>query len=106
MKYHVIIGLLLTAVCSLNAEAGQKPQDVSQAVKQPTSSLNQQLLSVNINTASVSELARLKGIGESKAKAIVEFRKANGEFKAITELEQVKGIGAKLVEKNKSVIVL
>ncbi len=106
MKYHVIIGLLLTAVCSLNAEAGQKPQDVSQAVKQPTSPLNQQLLSVNINTASVSELARLKGIGESKAKAIVEFRKANGEFKAITELEQVKGIGAKLVEKNKSVIVL
>lgn len=106
MKYHVIIGLLLTAFLSMSAEAGQKPQDVSKAVKQPTSQPEQQSPSVNINTASVAELAGLKGIGESKAKAIVEFRKANGKFKAITELEQVKGIGAKLVEKNKSVIVL
>lgn len=106
MKYQIIAALLLTVAFSLNTQAGQKPTEVSKAVATPTSQLNQQLLSVNINTASVSELARLKGIGELKAKAIVEFRKMNGEFKAITELEQVKGIGAKLVEKNKSVIVL
>lgn len=106
MKYHVISALLLTVLISLNAQAGQKQTEVTKAVDSPTSQLNQQLLSVNINTADVSDLIRLKGVGESKAKAIVEFREKNGQFKAINELEQVKGIGTKLVEKNKSVIIL
>lgn len=106
MKHHIISGLLLTVLFSMSAQAGQKQEEVTKAVDNPTSQLNQQLVSVNINTASVSDLVRLKGIGKSKAKAIVEFREVNGEFKAINELELVKGIGAKLVEKNKSVIVL
>ena len=54
---------------------------------------------VNINTASVEELARLNGIGEAKAKAIVEYREANGAFASMEELVKVKGIGDKLLEK-------
>lgn len=106
MKYHVISTLLLTVLISLNAQAGQKQTEVTKSLEEPTSQLNQQLITVNINTADVSGLVRLKGVGESKAKAIVEFREKHGQFKAINELEQVKGIGAKLLEKNKSVIVL
>lgn len=48
---------------------------------------------VNLNTADKSTLMMLKGIGEAKAEAIIEYRKANGTFKNIDELKNVKGIG-------------
>lgn len=49
---------------------------------------------VNINTATQAELETLDGIGPVKAKAIVDYRKKNGEFKSIDELEKVDGVGA------------
>ena len=53
---------------------------------------------VNINTATVEELKTLKGIGEKKAEAIIEYRKQNGSFKSKEELMKVRGIGKKLYE--------
>ena len=53
---------------------------------------------VNINTATVEELKTLKGIGEKKAEAIIEYRKENGSFKNKEELMKVRGIGKKLYE--------
>lgn len=53
---------------------------------------------VNINTATVEELKILKGIGEKKAEAIIEYRKKNGSFKNKEELMKVRGIGKKLYE--------
>lgn len=50
-------------------------------------------LMVNINTATVDELKALKGIGETRAKDVIEYRKKNGDFKTIEDLEKVKGIG-------------
>lgn len=59
------------------------------------------LAAVNINTATQEELASLPHIGPTKAKAIVEYRKANGGFKALDELKKIKGIGDKTFEKLK-----
>ncbi|MCW6667493.1 ComEA family DNA-binding protein [Aerococcaceae bacterium NML190938] len=53
---------------------------------------------VNLNTADVSELQTLPGIGASKAEAIVAYRTENGSFQSIEELQQVKGIGGKTYE--------
>lgn len=53
---------------------------------------------VDLNTASVEELQAVKGIGASKAEAIVQHRKQHGPFKNVEELDQVKGFGKKSVE--------
>lgn len=58
---------------------------------------------VNINTADAKTLAKnIKGIGVKKAKAIVTYRDEHGRFSKVEELSKVKGIGTKLVEKNKA----
>ncbi len=55
---------------------------------------------VNINTADAETLCTLSGIGESKAKAIIEYRKENGRFYSVFDLENVSGISRKTVEEN------
>ncbi len=62
---------------------------------------------ININTASAEQIASaMTGIGESKAKAIVEYRTSHGKFESIEALENVDGIGEKTVAKNKEKITL
>lgn len=57
---------------------------------------------VHLNQANIDELQKLKGIGEKKAQAIVEYRQKNGGFKNIDEFKNVKGIGPAIFEKNKT----
>lgn len=56
--------------------------------------------SVNINTAGLEELMTLDGIGEERAKAIIEYRSKNGRFRSADELANVPGIGSGTVDKN------
>jgi competence protein ComEA len=57
---------------------------------------------VDLNTASVEELQAVKGVGASKAEAIVQHRKQHGPFKRVEELDDVKGFGKKTVERLRS----
>lgn len=53
---------------------------------------------VNINTADVSELTTLNGIGEKKAQAIIEYREEFGLFSKVEDLMNISGIGEKTFE--------
>ncbi|RJG13822.1 helix-hairpin-helix domain-containing protein [Pseudomonas cavernicola] len=62
---------------------------------------------VNLNTADAATLQReLIGIGEVKAKAIIDHRETNGPFASVDELLEVKGIGAATLEKNRDKLSL
>lgn len=61
---------------------------------------------ININTASIDILITLPGIGEAKAKAIINYRNDNGNFKNIEDLKKVKGIGEAIFEQIKKRIVV
>lgn len=59
------------------------------------------LAAVNINTATQGELDGVKGIGPSKAQAIIDYRTKNGPFKSLEDLKNVKGFGDKSIAKLK-----
>lgn len=82
------------------------PATISYAqVPEATQSVPEQAL-ININSADEKMLAKLPGIGMKKAKAIVQYRLENGDFKTVDELAKVKGVGEKLLAKLEGKIIL
>ncbi len=61
---------------------------------------------ININTANAEQLTSLTGIGEAKAKAIIEYRNVNGAFKSIDDIMEVSGIGESVFVKIKDHITI
>ncbi len=71
-----------------------------------TSTVSRAPVLININTADVDTLTRLEGIGETKAKAIIDYRVKNGNFSSAEEIMNVKGIGEKTYENIKDKITV
>lgn len=61
---------------------------------------------ININYASMKELAAIPGIGEELAARIVKYRLAHGRFKKIEEIMNVDGIGEKKFRQIKGYITV
>lgn len=106
MRRYFLLFLIATGPSLAVAGAGdaspEKP--VLRLMHLPSSSKEAR---VNINTADARELSeRLKGVGEKKAEAIVDYREANGDFRSLSQLEKVKGIGPAIVKKNRQLIFI
>lgn len=54
---------------------------------------------LNINTATQAQLEALDGIGETKARAIIEYRDSHGDFASVDQLIRVEGIGDATLDK-------
>lgn len=89
------------------------PEDANNATEQVPDSSSAQTATqapahdgkININTATAEQLQTLKGIGPSKAAAIIADRNKLGAFQSINEIKRVKGIGEKLYAGIKESIV-
>lgn len=75
--------------------------DKSDIVKESDSNKN---TIVNINTCTLEELLNINGIGESKAKSIIEYRENVGLFTSKEDIMKVSGIGNSLYDKIKDYI--
>ena len=69
-----------------------------------TDSGDVQSVMININTASEAELMTLPGIGQSRAKDIINYRVKNGLFESINDIMKVSGIKEAAFEKIKDLI--
>lgn len=61
---------------------------------------------VSINQASAEELESVKGVGPALAERIIDYRAANGKFKSLDQLKEVRGIGEAKLSKMKEQITL
>lgn len=84
---------LVKLICGFYVkEEGELPCKEEQAPKVSDSQ------KVNINTAGIKELTKIKGMGKKKAQKIVDYRGEKGWFNSPYELTNIKGIGKKTVE--------
>lgn len=74
----------------LSKKEYKKSQEQDTGIVQNTDSDN---ALININTATPEELQSLSGVGETRAKAIIEYREKNGKFQTIEDIKNVSGIG-------------
>jgi competence protein ComEA len=68
-------------------------------VEQSVQMTTQAVEKININQATGQQLTVVKGIGEKKAQAIIDYREVNGDFVELNELVNVKGIGQVTLKK-------
>ncbi|MGX9461355.1 ComEA family DNA-binding protein [Shewanella sp. A14] len=99
-----VTALFMCLCCFLSNYAFAADTAKSETTKKVTKVVDKKstnMQKVNINNASVAELQKLKGIGQAKAKAIVDYRTKNGKFTDLQQLTMVSGIGDKLVNQNR-----
>jgi len=76
----------------------ERDWDLAQPMPAATSS-GPRPVRIDLNTATRAELEALPGVGPELATRIMEFREQRGPFKNVEQLDNVKGIGPKLMER-------
>ncbi len=68
--------------------------------------LAENTIPININTATAEELQQIKGIGETRAQAIIAYRDQHGSFAKVEDLLEVKGLGESILTRNQNMLVV
>ncbi len=99
-------GALLAAINSSSSTAQSSGAVAGKSTQSQRKAASPAPASVNINTATQAQLETLPGIGPVIAGRIIEYRTANGLFRSVNQLEAVKGIGPKTLEKLRPYVAL
>jgi competence protein ComEA len=109
LAYPVEDGQKIYIPSKAEVEAAKKEEKSIETVIEagsPSTSSTTKNGKININTASLEELQKISGIGESLAQRIINYRTENGKFKTIEDLKNVSGIGDKKYESIKDQICI
>lgn len=94
--FHFTTENAVTTITISDIGSSQAAAQNSARISETTASSAAKL--INVNTATASQLCSLKGIGEKKAAAIIQYRDEHGDFTSVDQLLNVPGIGEKLLE--------
>lgn len=104
MKY-TLLSMLVASSLLLATGVQAVPVTTPAHMSAPTQS--DTVRTVDINTASAQEISSiLVGVGEKRAEQIIQLREQLGGFTEMEQLLDVKGIGAKTLEKNRRRIAI
>jgi len=93
---------------ALLSQTGSPPAPVSvKPVSAKTGSVPRRPVTfpLDLNSARLEDLMELPGIGEKLAQRLVEYRKSHGGFRSVEDLRNVRGIGAKRMERLRPLVV-
>lgn len=94
------------SACLNNGASIIVPEDKDENKEQINPDESKENNLININTASLEQLTSLNGIGDAKAKKIIEYRQENGPFIKIEDIKNVSGISEAIYEKIKNNITI
>ncbi len=97
------LSLMLSLALVSSAQSNDAKPTAQKALSNPSLTISDK---INVNTAPMHQLVKLKGIGKAKATAIIDYRSEHGKFESIEALAKVPGIGQRLIEQNRALISL
>ena len=101
MMTRILMAAILGIAVSATAASAQSKATTPKAAATATAAAP-----VNLNTATVEQLATIPGVGPKMAERIIDYRQKNGGFKKVEDLMNVSGVGEKSFLKIKPLITI
>ncbi len=95
---NVLMAVIFTCVLGFSTLPGEA---YAKSSSEKVTTEKAAVKNIDINSANKETLTQIPGIGPKTADSILTYRKANGEFKSVNDLTNVKGIGDKSLKKMK-----
>lgn len=103
MITRILMAAILGIAVSAAAASAQNKATTPKAAATVTATAT---APVNLNTATVEQLATIPGVGPKMAERIIDYRQKNGGFKKVEDLMNVSGVGEKSFLKMKPLITV
>lgn len=94
----ILLSLAAAVCCAMLAVYSAVPLHAQEPQKMPDTADLEQFIWVDLNTADLEALCTLPGVGESRARAILEYRKQHGPFEQVTDAARVPGLTEEIVD--------
>lgn len=101
--WRMVTVILFTFISvSSFAQTTQIKREAQEMLTDDITKTKNEVAMVYLNSASLAQLITLKGIGPQKAQAIMVYREELGVFKSVNQITDLKGIGERILNDNKS----
>ena len=97
-KLFLALSLAAVVLCTVLAFGFAVPLQAAEPQVLPDTTRLEQYVLVDLNTAGLSALCTLPGVGESRARAILEYREQNGPFARVEDAACVPGLTQTVVD--------